>query len=189
MTNGIGSVCVAAAAVLGVAVLLAGMAGCGGPGGTAWQAKLAHDLPLLGHRNWIVVVDSAYPWQGSSGIETVLSDRGQVQTVQAVLDAIGQAKHVRANVYTDAELPAVAEADAPGIGAYRTELAKLLEGKNVKSLPHEEIIAKLDKAGQTFRVLIIKTDMVLPYTSVFCELDCGYWSAAAEQRLRDALKR
>ena len=44
-------------------------------------------------------------------------------------------------------------------------------------------------AGATFRVLIIKTDMTLPYTSVFCELDCGYWSAAAEQRLREALKK
>jgi hypothetical protein len=27
---------------------------------------------------------------------------------------------------------------------------------------------------------------VLPYTSVFIQLDCGYWSAEAEQRLRAA---
>jgi hypothetical protein len=37
----------------------------------AWQTKLQQELPLLGHRNWIVVVDSAYPWQTSPGIETV----------------------------------------------------------------------------------------------------------------------
>jgi hypothetical protein len=30
---------------------------------TGWQAKLDHDLPLLGHRNWILIVDSAYPLQ------------------------------------------------------------------------------------------------------------------------------
>jgi hypothetical protein len=29
--------------------------------------------------------------------------------------------------------------------------------------------------------------MTIPYTSVFFELDCGYWSAAAEQRLRKAM--
>jgi hypothetical protein len=29
--------------------------------------------------------------------------------------------------------------------------------------------------------------MTIPYTSVFFELDCGYWNAAAEQRLRKAI--
>jgi hypothetical protein len=32
------------------------------------------------------------------------------------------------------------------------------------------------------------TNLTLPYTSVFLELDCGYWSPEAEQRLRDAIK-
>ena len=45
----------------------------------------------------------------------------------------------------------------------------------------------LDEAGQTFRVLIIKTDMTLPYTSVFLQLDCGYWTAEAEKRLRETM--
>jgi hypothetical protein len=35
--------------------------------------------------------------------------------------------------------------------------------------------------------LIVKTDMTIPYTSVFFELDCGYWNAEAEQRLRQAM--
>src|ERR1039458_10655620 len=30
-------------------------------------------------------------------------------------------------------------------------------------------------------MLLIKTDMTIPYTSVFFELDCGYWNAEAEQ--------
>jgi hypothetical protein len=29
----------------------------------------------------------------------------------------------------------------------------------------------------------------MPYTSVFVELDCGYWSDAAEQRLRKAMDK
>jgi hypothetical protein len=31
--------------------------------------------------------------------------------------------------------------------------------------------------------------MTLPYTSVFLQLDCGYWSADAERRLREAMAR
>jgi hypothetical protein len=33
-------------------------------------------------------------------------------------------------------------------------------------------------------VLILKTDLTLPYTSVFIELDCGYWGPEKEQALR-----
>jgi hypothetical protein len=36
-----------------------------------WQTKLHQQLPLLGHRNWILIVDSAYPLQVSPGIETI----------------------------------------------------------------------------------------------------------------------
>jgi hypothetical protein len=28
-----------------------------------WQTRLRQILPLLGHRNWIMIVDSAYPLQ------------------------------------------------------------------------------------------------------------------------------
>jgi hypothetical protein len=70
---------------------------------------------------------------------------------------------------------------------YARNLGAALKGANVRYLPHEEIIHKLDESAKLFRVLLIKTDMTLPYTSVFFELDCGYWSAEAEQRLRKAL--
>jgi hypothetical protein len=30
--------------------------------------------------------------------------------------------------------------------------------------------------------------MTIPYTSVFFELDCGYWNADAEQRLRQLIE-
>lgn len=175
-------------------ILLGGLAGCAGTtsvgdGGAGWQKELQTQLPLLGHRNWIVVVDSAYPWQTSPGVQTIASDRSQVETVKVVLAALAGTRHVAADIYTDAELPFVSEADAPGVEKYRKELAAALAGKNVKSLPHEEIIAKLDKAGQTFHVLLIKTDMTLPYTSVFMELGCGYWNAGAENRLRGAMAK
>lgn len=101
---------------------------------------------------------------------------------------MNKAAHVQPIIYTDKELAAVAEADAPGIGAYRAGLSGLLEGQPVQVLPHEEIIAKLDEAGKTFNILLIKTPLALPCTSVFLQLECGYWNAGAEQRLREALK-
>ena len=152
-----------------------------------WREKLETQIPLLGHRNWIVVADAAYPWQTAPGIETVTANASQVEVVRSVLRLLHHADHVRPTVFTDAEMSHVPETDAKGITVYRDELTKLLEGRTVQSLPHEQIIAKLDEAGKTFHVLLIKTTMTLPYTSVFIQLDCGYWNADAEKRLRDAL--
>jgi hypothetical protein len=38
-----------------------------------------------------------------------------------------------------------------------------------------------------YQILILKTTLTIPYTTVFLQLDCGYWSDAAEKRLRHSL--
>ena len=157
------------------------------PSSTDWHARLKQELPLLGHRNWIAIVDSAYPLQTSGGIETINTDADQLEVVKAVLDELSHAKHVRPVVFTDAELKFVPENEAHGVTAYRESLASLLSKSGPQSLPHEEIISKLDEAGKTFHILILKTRLTIPYTSVFLRLDCGYWPADAEKRLRDAM--
>jgi L-fucose mutarotase/ribose pyranase (RbsD/FucU family) len=151
---------------------------------TEWHQILRERLPLYGHRNWIVIADSAYPAQSRDGIETIVADADQLEVVQTVLAELAGSRHVKAIVYTDAELPFVDNIDAPGIDTYRQRLNTLLAGAETKGLPHEEIIARLDHAGEAFRVLIIKTNLTLPYTSVFLQLDCAYWNADAEARLR-----
>jgi len=157
-----------------------------------WAVVLNERLPYYGHRNWIVVADSAYPLQSAPGIETVVSNQGQIETVRHVLEAVSRAPHVRPIVYTDMELAHVAEEDAPGIGAYRQLLRgvfdKLLPGQQIVEIGHNDVIKKLDEASKTFNVLIIKTNMVLPYTSVFLELRAGYWTDEAEQRLRQSIR-
>ena len=153
----------------------------------AWRATLDERLPLLGHRNWIVVADSAYPWQASAGIETIDTGQDHVEVVHGVLGAIAGSRHVRPVVHLDAELPLVREEHAPGITACREALTAALGGLATVSLPHEEIIALLDEAGRAFRILLLKTTLALPYTSVFVRLDCGYWSAEAEEALRVAI--
>lgn len=152
-----------------------------------WFERVREVLALYGHRNWIVVADAAYPVQSRAGIETVVAEADQLAALQAVLAAIDAAPHVRPVVHLDAELPCVAEADAPGVTPYRTALADLLANYRIASLPHEAIIAKLDDAGAIFRMLIVKTTMTIPYTSVFLQLECGYWSPEAEKRLRTAM--
>jgi hypothetical protein len=152
-----------------------------------WERQLNALLPLFGHRNWIVVVDSAYPAQSRPGIETIAASEDQIQVVRKTLDAINAAAHIRANVYVDKEIGFVQENDAPGIEEYRQQLDSALYFSSVKRLPHEQIIQKLDESAQLFRILVIKTDSTIPYTSVFFELDCGYWNAGAEERLREAM--
>jgi D-ribose pyranose/furanose isomerase RbsD len=151
------------------------------------EYRLNEILPLYGHRNWIVVADSAYPAQSRPGIETLVSGAGQIEVAHKVLHAIAASKHVRANVYLDRELQFVAETDARGVSRFRQQLAEVLKNASFTTLPHEQIIAKLDQTAQLFRVLIIKTELTIPYTSIFFELDCGYWSAETEQRLRKAM--
>jgi L-fucose mutarotase/ribose pyranase (RbsD/FucU family) len=155
--------------------------------GTDWERKLAALLQLFGHRNWIVVADSAYPAQSSPGIETIVAGEDQVHVVRRVLDAIHASLHVRANVYLDRELEFVDESDAPGVGEFKQHLDAVLYGSTVSRIPHEQIIHRLDESAKLFRVLIIKTEMTIPYTSVFFELDCGYWNAEGEERLRQAM--
>ena len=110
---------------------------------TMRQAQLKNEISLLGHRNWIVVADSAYPLQSRNGITTVLLDQGQLETVRSVLQAIKQAGHVRGKVYLDKEIDYVPEKNARGIEAYRGELTKILQGADVQKIPHEELINKL----------------------------------------------
>lgn len=152
-----------------------------------WERQLESLLPLYGHRNWIVVADSAYPAQSRPGIETIVSGAGQLEVTLKVLDAIHSSRHVRATVYLDRELEFVAEKDAPGVTEYRNQLDGLLKNTDKISLLHEQIIARLDQVAQIFRVLIVKTDLAIPYTSVFFELGCAYWPAEAEQRMRQSM--
>ncbi len=156
--------------------------------GENWKEKLQKELPLLGHRNWIVVADAAYPLQTAPGIETIYVNADQLEVVKGVIAELAKTKHVKPTIYTDTEMKFVAEKNAPGITAYRDGLGKVLTNQPVQVLPHEQIIGKLDEAGKTFKVLLIKTPLTKPYTSVFFQLECGYWNAESEKQLREAMK-
>ena len=154
-----------------------------------WRAELKAKLPSLGHRNWIVVADSAYPLQSREGITTIVTGQSQTEALKDVIKIIGEFKHVKPNIYEDKELEFVSEEDAKGILAYRMELKNILGDAPVNTETHESIIAKLDDAAKTFNVIILKTDMTLPYTSVFINLDCAYWDDEKNARMKKAMTK
>jgi hypothetical protein len=153
----------------------------------SWEKIFEERLPLFGHRNWIVVADAAYPSQSSPGIETIVSGVSQQVAIKKVLARLRACHHVNPIVHVDREFTLVDEKDAPGIDSYRNWLKSALKGLSVTLTPHDEIISSLDHAARMFSVLIIKSTMTIPYTSVFIELGCGYWDAASEARLRSRI--
>ncbi|AZQ64777.1 hypothetical protein EI427_21365 [Flammeovirga pectinis] len=154
-----------------------------------WKAEVKNTLKVFGHRNWIVIADAAYPQQSNPAIKTITINATQLEAVEYVQQLIKEAKHVDANIFVDKEMAFVAEPAAKGIKSYRTALNKLLDGKSVTRKLHEDIIRELDTSAKLFNVLIIKTDLAIPYTSVFFQLECGYWNAASEENLRINLNK
>lgn len=153
------------------------------------RSPVSDRLPSLGHRNWVCVVDAAYPDQIAPGVVTLATGLDHTHLLRTVLADIASQNHVKPVVVIDRELDAVAESDAPGINAFRHELPGLLGKLPVERKPHEDIIHDLDRAGNLVRVVILKSTGVLPYSSVFLRLECGYWTADAENRLRQSLAK
>ena len=161
----------------------------GGCKNSDWQSEFDATLPEFGHRNWIVVADYAYPSQNSEGIKTIVTGESQTEVLSYVLEQIEKSPHVKPLIMFDKELAFVSEKDAPGVNAYKADLENMIGGKEVSEMPHEDIIEQLDKGSKIFKVLILKTKMTIPYTSVFINLDCDYWSGEKEQRMRNAIAK
>ena len=153
-----------------------------------WQARVNDSMPLLGHRNWILIVDSAYPLQSAAGVETIETNAPHLDVLRYVLGAINNSIHVRPLISMDRELPFVPDEDAPGASAYRAQVQQILSGYTIESIPHERVIAQIDETSRQFHVLVLKTTMTIPYSSVFIRLDCKYWSTDAEQRMRARMR-
>jgi len=153
-----------------------------------WTKQFDHVLPLLGHRNWILVVDKAYPYQSAPGITTIDTRESLPEVLEKVLASIQSSTHVKPIFYTDQELGFITEKMAPGVAAFRKKLARILARTEAKTLLHDSVFAKLAEAAKLFNVVILKTEGTIAYSSVFIELDCAYWSGDKEQALREKMK-
>jgi len=153
-----------------------------------WKEVLDIDLHLLGHRNWILVVDKAFPEQSSPGMKYIYVEQDLIPTLEYVLGALDKSTHVKPIIYQDKELSYITGEQVPGIDAFRAEAEKTLAGREVNTLLHDEVFSMLDESSSLFRVLVIKTSCTIPYTSVFLQLDCSYWGPENEEMLRELMQ-
>lgn len=174
--------------VLIFGLLLAGMTLPGdvhsSPSPMVWHKTLRRDLPMYGDRNWIAIVDSAYPDQSRPGVSTMITNQNMFTVLQYVLAAMQKASNIRPVAYTDKELQFVTDAQAPGVSAYRARLDAMLAGIPHHRRMHIHSIHLLNQDGRLYKILVLKTRLTIPYTSVFIHLKCGYWTDADETTLR-----
>ena len=123
-----------------------------------WTQEFDHLLPLLGHRNWILIVDKAYPYQSARGITTLDTKAPLPEVLEKVVASMKTSTHVKPVFYTDKELDFITEEMAPGVEAYRKDLARILAGAQTQTLLHNSVFSKLDEAAKLFNVVILKTE-------------------------------
>jgi D-ribose pyranose/furanose isomerase RbsD len=159
-----------------------------------WKPQFDQKLPLLGHRNWIVIADKAFPEQNAAGIEVINTNENLLPVLKYVLEEINESGHVKPIIYQDKELQFITESQAKGISSFRMKSEKLLSsGKSgldlqSQTILHDSVFAKLDEASKLFKIVVLKTNETIPYTSVFLQLDCFYWNAEKEKQLREKMK-
>ena len=152
-----------------------------------WKTELEEKLPLLGHRNWILVVDKAFPLQTGEGIEVLYTGEQLLPVLSHVLSEVEKADHVDPTVYTDKELQYLNDNLVGGIEKYKDSLKQVIP-ENTESMLHDSVFTKIKEASQMFQILVLKTDQTKAYSSVFIELGCQYWPAEKENKLRSIMK-
>lgn len=154
-----------------------------------WKNSVNQQVNQLGYRNWIVIAEASFPAHNKPGIRQVYADAEVPEVVDYVLSTIEDSQNVRPRVYLTRELRAVENDFAPGIDTLREQIKKSLQGHEPTELEQRSLITLIEAANKNFQVLVIRTPTALPYTSVFLELQPGYWDSESEDRLRETIKR
>ncbi len=163
--------------------------GCVGHPDNSWQAAVDRQTGQLGYRNWIVVAEASFSAHNRPGLRQVTSTADVPETLDYVLNALEQTENVRPHIYVPREMRAVENDFAPGMDEFRKKLAHSMHGHETTELDQESLITLMKDANRSFDVLVIRTATALPYTSVFLELQPGYWDVDSETRLRDRIER
>jgi D-ribose pyranose/furanose isomerase RbsD len=154
-----------------------------------WKTQVDNHISAFGHRNWILIVDKAFPAQNTAGLITIDTKENLHDVLSLTLRQIAASTHVKPIVYTDTEFAYLNSEQVSAIDEYKEARAEILDKYNPRVLLHDSVFVKIDKASKLFKVLVLKTNEVVPYSSVFIELDCKYWSSEKEIILRDAMKK
>lgn len=159
------------------------------PSQSSWKGAVDHQVAQLGYRNWIVVAEASFPAHSRAGVRQVPAPVEIPEAVDYVLNALERTEHLRPRVYLTRELRSVENDFAPGVDVFRERILGSLHGHEVTELEQRSLLTLLEDANRSYDVLVIRTQTALPYTSVFLELQPGYWDADSESRLRDTIDR
>lgn len=152
-----------------------------------WRREVKKHISDLGFRNWIVIAESSFPSYSRPRARQVAADAEIPDVLAFVLQNISETQHVKPNVYLTRELRSMSNDAAPGIDELKRRTENLLWGVECTSLDQESLMTLVADADRSYDVLIIRTTSALPYSSIFMELQPGYWDAESEQELRSRM--
>lgn len=164
--------------------------GCG-PGmfGNDWKSSVNYQTSQLGYRNWIVIAEASFPAHSRQGVSQVNADAEIPEVVDYVLNALEKTQHVKPNIYLPREMRSVDNHVAPGMDELRAQIKDALHGHESTEIDQQSLLTLIETAQSKFDVLVIRTPTALPYSSVFLELQPGYWDAESEKELRQRISR
>lgn len=164
--------------------------GCGGVQDShSWQAAVNRQSGQLGYRNWIVIAEASFPAHNRPGLRQITASVDVPEALDYVLNTLEQTQNVRPQIYLTREVRSVENDFAPGIDELRKRVKEALHGHEATELDQQSLLTLLEDANRSFDVLVIRTNTALPYSSVFIELQPGYWDVDSETRLRDRIER
>ncbi len=158
-------------------------------GGNTWEAAVQRQAGQLGYRNWIVIAEASFPAHNRVGLRQVSAPVDVPDAVDYVLRTLEQTENVRPQIFVTRELRALENDFAPGVDELRKRLEDSLHGHEPTELDQQSLLTLLEDANRSYDVLVIRTETALPYSSVFLELQPGYWDVESEERLRKRIER
>lgn len=154
-----------------------------------WKATLQQELPLLGDRNWILVVDKAFPALNARGIRVIYANENLLEVLRYTFNKIDSSSHVRPIIYVDKEMQYITPQIEQGIIAYKDSIKAIVNNQFLHPELHDSVFRNIQKISSLFKVLVIKTNETRAYSSVYLQLDCAYWNADKENQLRQTMSQ
>jgi hypothetical protein len=149
-----------------------------------WKAAVHRHTSQLGFRNWIIVAEASFPALARTGVMQVPANVEIPVALDYVLKVIDESQHVKPNVFFTRESQVLENDSAPGIDQLRQQVRQSIHQMATTTMEQDSLLTVLQDINRSFDVLIIRTTTTLPYSSVFIELQPGYWDAEAEEKLR-----
>jgi len=154
-----------------------------------WANAVDAEIKALGSYNWIIIADASFPALSTKGSHILVTPTNISGALDYTIQSIESLSHVRPRIYATRESLELSEANAPGIKSHTKAIQKAIAGRETINLSERTIKRLVLEAGKKYRILIIKTESTLPYSSIYLELESGYWDSEAETALRKGMKK